>query len=438
MARNNRKRKARERNSTSNTTTATTTTRGSTSRGRNSARRSTPAARSSAPSRRNNTVEPKVYFKLPQKYYDKYADGIKKAAKELGISSYQKDPVYKYEGQESNRGGSKDIQGETKRSYESNMKQLWNFAIMLGQFDNLFILMSPAPEDALPISAELACLFIKYKRQKAGTLLKGIDNRTQVKDIFGRNVKADGKWNNPKMVTIYGSSLLMLHNENEQGGKYQKQCTACCNLPKKDRNNGCRKHQNNPHLIRQGNPITQKDFINLKASFGKQAGYTENGCKQLLPMHLRSLSKYLLSPKTLGGLQMWVQILIASRLFLRHDEFHQMTDEDILMELHEISDWGVDGLGFEVMGKADSDFVRLMMWADDECPDLCPVRNLLVYLFLINHKKGYLFPAEQELYDPPADGHYNKDVCAYTTFCSQFKKICHDVLPKTRMAHRLE
>ena len=426
---NNRKRKARARNSSATTTTTTTTTTGSTSRGGNAARRSTPAARSSAPSRRNNNVEPNVTTKLPQKCYDKYPEGIKKAAKELGIKSYQKDPVYKYEGEESTRGGSKGIEDETKRSYESKMKQLWNFAVMLGYYDSLFILMSPAPDGCLPTSAELLCLFIKYKRQIKGTPLKAIDGRTQVKDIFGRNVKADGNWNNPKLVTQFASCLLMVHTENEHLGNYQDQCKACCN-----KRIQCRKqsHRNDPHLARKGNPTTQKDFVNIKKSFGKQAGYKENGCKQLLPMHLRSLSKSLLGNRTLGGLQMWVQILIACRNFLRHDEFHTMSDEDILMELHEISDWGIDGLGFEVMGKADKDFVQLMMWADDECPDLCPVRNLLVYLFLINYKKGYLFPAEEELYDPPADGHCNKDVCPHSTFCEQFKKICHDALPKNQ------
>jgi hypothetical protein len=36
---------------------------------------------------------------------------------------------------------------------------------------------------------------------------------------------------------------------------------------------------------------------------------------------------------------------------------------------------------------------------DDECPDLCPVRHLLVYLFFTGIVGGFIFPSESNLKD---------------------------------------
>jgi hypothetical protein len=33
-----------------------------------------------------------------------------------------------------------------------------------------------------------------------------------------------------------------------------------------------------------------------------------------------------------------------------------------------------------------------MLWADDECPELCPVRPVLAWLVASGIKKGFLFP----------------------------------------------
>jgi hypothetical protein len=52
---------------------------------------------------------------------------------------------------------------------------------------------------------------------------------------------------------------------------------------------------------------------------------------------------------------------------------------------------------FRVQGKRDKKERFLWLWADDECPDLCPVRHLLVFIFLANIVTGPIFPNLKDL-----------------------------------------
>ncbi len=78
-------------------------------------------------------------------------------------------------------------------------------------------------------------------------------------------------------------------------------------------------------------------------------------------------------------------------------------------------------------GKKDDIFYTFRVCADDEHPDLCPVRALAVYSYLIGIKGGYLFPSETELHNPPANGHFETTI-VYTTLMAHFKRLCDDVL----------
>ena len=48
------------------------------------------------------------------------------------------------------------------------------------------------------------------------------------------------------------------------------------------------------------------------------------------------------------------------------------------------------GVGVRVRGKSDKRAVFLMLYADDECPEFCPITQLLVYIHLSGFK-GALF-----------------------------------------------
>jgi hypothetical protein len=50
--------------------------------------------------------------------------------------------------------------------------------------------------------------------------------------------------------------------------------------------------------------------------------YLEVGSMQLLPVDLRMLRMHLLSMPSVTDLQIWVTIIVATLLLLRHDEYH--------------------------------------------------------------------------------------------------------------------
>ena len=101
-------------------------------RGRSTTRRidRTSRARSTAPTtrtRRTNSWTHCVTRNLPKRFYDQYPENIKKAAEFRNIESYQEEAVHQCEGKQSTRVGSSEIKEYTRRNYESDYKQLWNF-----------------------------------------------------------------------------------------------------------------------------------------------------------------------------------------------------------------------------------------------------------------------------------------------------------------------
>ena len=60
-----------------------------------------------------------------------------------------------------------------------------------------------------------------------------------------------------------------------------------------------------------------------------------------------------LSSDTIFNLQLWVIIIISCRLFLHHDEFHDLSGGNFVPSLFAIFLEGIEHLGLWVCGKAD-------------------------------------------------------------------------------------
>ena len=89
---------------------------------------------------------------------------------------------------------------------------------------------------------------------------------------------------------------------------------------------------------------------------------------------------------------------------------------------------GIQGLAVNVMGKRDNHWKYFTIWADNEYPELCVVRHLLIYIYLTDMNGGYMFPGWTELMHPPSDGIYLTHV-AYNTFEKYFKTLLAKILP---------
>jgi hypothetical protein len=74
-----------------------------------------------------------------------------------------------------------------------------------------------------------------------------------------------------------------------------------------------------------------------------------------------------------------------------------------------------------------------LYYADHEYPELCPILPLLVYLYAIKWKGGYIFPRPQQLHNPPSDGVYTPTIC-HSTLNKQAQDLCRKVLqPRSNM-----
>jgi hypothetical protein len=101
--------------------------------------------------------------------------------------------------------------------------------------------------------------------------------------------------------------------------------------------------------------------------------------------------------------------------------------KDFVPSLFSILPHKINCLALKVQGKKDPHPITMLLYADDQYPDLCPVRALMVYCFLIGIKNGYLFPSAEELVSKPLDGIYKTKI-PYDTFNDALKAVCSILL----------
>jgi hypothetical protein len=85
-------------------------------------------------------------------------------------------------------------------------------------------------------------------------------------------------------------------------------------------------------------------------------------------------------------------IIVGVKLFQRGEETMGLTFENLDLGLSVMRNGLVRGIAVTFQGKNDAVPVTLVLWADDTNPEFCPVLHLLVYLYLLGHESGYLFP----------------------------------------------
>jgi hypothetical protein len=152
--------------------------------------------------------------------------------------------------------------------------------------------------------------------------------------------------------------------------------------------------------------------------------YVEVGSMQLLPVDLRMLRTHVMSIPCITNLQVWVTMIMATLLFLWHDKFHILAAAAFQSAMFSIPDATkiVESLVLTVCGKVDKKWVYFWLYA-----------VLLIYLYIIKWKGGYIFPQAQELHNPPSDGVYTTTIC-HTTLNRQIQELCKKVLqPRSNM-----
>lgn len=373
--------------------------------------------------------------RLRSNYKDKVEAGIKAEALKWGIAlpddADLSDHVFFKKGDVTTRLRNRPIAANTSRLYEGQFRQFWRYCAIRGQYQPMLMLLSPAPKHVPSMELSVVEEFPRFKRLPAGTPLMSTDGSTQLKDVFGTPMTCDGGWLAPKNSEHFQAAISDIHEANERGGQYTGPCDNCRALAPEEQYKGCQHHLGEPRLFAKGNPVEHQDFKNTMETLKKAAiedGYQENGSSQLLPSDLRIIRNHCLSSGTLVGLQTWVITISACKQGWRHDDWYDIPLEKFLPELFQIREDLLSAIALEVYGKADLLWIKQKMNADNEYPELCPCRPMLIYLHLIGIKGGYIFPSERELMNPPADGVY-KTTIDYAKFLESFKELCYRILP---------
>jgi hypothetical protein len=338
--------------------------------------------------------------------------------------------------------GNRAISRRTKDTYARHYLQVWRFCAIIGDYSSMLILLQPMLHGVPAIKVETLEQFMCFKRRKNTEALVSMSNGGMpILDVFGLPMSCEGGWNQPTKAEQFKSSISILHRVREHTGPYYDVCDECYAKVGTARLVGCDRHSNQgARLFRSGNPTSHESFGNtLKTLSLEGKGYESRGADQFLPKDLRRIREYLLAQNTLVGLQTYTACLLGCKMFLRPDEVLPIRIEQFIPELFIVKNDKIIGLLVWVNGKCDKNVKKyLFIWADDDCPELCPLRHLLVYIFLAKHgKSGHLFPHAKELHSPPADGIFvteiNKD-----SFRSAFERIVKKALPARKFKYGLQ
>ena len=184
-------------------------------------------------------------------------------------------------------------------------------------------------------------------------------------------------------------------------GDYADKCIQCALLHQKENYSGCALHRPYPKIRTVGNPAKSFEVKeNQKHIIGKSE-HVEQGDTPLMPYELLQLRSKLLCSNKIGDLQLWMMILISIKLFLRSEEASgteidasgnkkptgiQM--ESFIASLAVMENAMLKSIGLKIQGKTDTRPVHLMLWDDPMNPELCAIRHLLVYIYVLQLKKG--------------------------------------------------
>jgi hypothetical protein len=133
-----------------------------------------------------------------------------------------------------------------------------------------------------------------------------------------------------------------------------------------------------------------------------KAKHTVKGALHMTVKQVRQLRDYILGKGTKRAfkfLQLWVMILLGIRCLLRADEIvsvclEQFRTQSAVVHLEHPR---IDELVVKVQGKCDDEPVWLSIFRDDENPEFCLVRLIMVYLGTSKIEDGFLFPDPEEL-----------------------------------------
>jgi hypothetical protein len=311
-----------------------------------------------------------------------------------------------------------DNDGTTDR-YDCPTRQFWQFCAETGNYQDMMLLCFV---QATNESRKCPAMRVDPK----GTpLLNGnnTDSLPVMRTDGTQYLSAGGYKGQTKTMGTFQSAISNIHCVHGHSGAYVEACEDC--RANRD-HGGCESHRNTrlACYVTCGNPTKSNEFkTNFKSL--KDPNYHPNACSQIDPEDVRNIRDACLGTGTLAGLKMYVQIIIAIKLFLRADEVVKMEVAHFLPTLFLRTAGVLHVIGLWISGKKDENQkIYFNLWPDHEYPEFCALSHLLIYIHAAGIRGGFLFPSDIDLHDPNVgtNGIYIRHE-TYHQLLGAFKKV---------------
>ena len=331
--------------------------------------------------------------------------------------------------------GSANGQDLSLREYPQYWAELGRFAFLLGDVRTATICCDKLrPSDPLPADPLTLAIFYQYKSFDA--LTPCVDfNDNPVKYAKGPRagevvtgaclsweengkLKKKNGWSDPTNIRKCRVAIRTLHNSfclEDMTDCYIGTCERC--LEKNEDVTGTRTINwltainrefqscgscTYPRIRPRGCPTFHRLCVSMYNRVENTLKSTHHirGALHMTTKQLRLVRAYLMSKSTdIANLQLWCLILMGVHLFLRAQEVCSIRLDQFRTECFVVleNELRVDQIVLWIKGKADKVEQSLSLFRDDENPEFCPVRALLVYLASANVPGPYLFPRADHL-----------------------------------------
>jgi hypothetical protein len=327
--------------------------------------------------------------------------------------------------------GTDSATNSTLTRYRIIWKGLLDYCIMMEDYDSAILLhRTSCPKRPFPVCEDTAISYMKFRVLEKGSPVMHHTTRRPVILPDGTPLLAVGDWKSAVSVGLFRSALSKIHSHySTTTGSYAEACLECrkISLPQVCKGEGCQNHPGSPLYWPSGCVTKSSKFktaIDLLTDYAEKH-YDARSTVAFLPGELRSIRSYLMSTNTVAALQLWCQIMIGIKLFLRIDEVLTLKMVSFKPNYFIVKGKEIVSLLMEVQGKRDPRPVDFCLWDDNICPDFSPVRPFLLYVATTGRKGGYLFPTQDQLHDETPTNHY-----AYHHMLSDMKYICKIVLKR--------
>jgi hypothetical protein len=322
--------------------------------------------------------------------------------------------------------GLKDRKKNTDRVYNMHLDNFEAFCFHIKCVESLAVLSHFTSAFVPSMPPKVIANYIKYKTSQKGSILLDFESNQPVIKINGDSMVCDGSWKAPCNVIQFQGAITAIHEAKHQVGKFVDRCLECVTHRNSNENStGCFHHKGQYLFFRRGDPTKSTLVYSAINNIVKNVMRVEHmviGAYQLLPKEVREIRHALICKSNLEDIQLFVAIIISINLFLRADEMASLDTAKIVPSLCQFQHGILRILYIQVKGKSDGRWITLKLHRKDDCPDLCPIRHLLAYVYAAEIKDGWIFPNLK-----------NREIpLKYNSILSHLKRTCKDLMDRQK------